>query len=324
MARGRDYSGRHLFIFAMAAILWTVLPSCGNERGGDSSKPVDLTILFSSDLLGKIRSCGCAVEDMGGLGRQVTYIEKIRSSYANVIVLNAGDAFSLDLSFSQPEADLTWDAFRLMRLDAFAPGEIDFIFGVPYLESLGARTGIDMLAANVVDAVTGEPLFGPSYKIMEVEPGLRIGITGVLDETIRFPSYLDASSFEVLPVRETLRRIVPEMKREADVLILLSHLGQERSLTLAREVPDFDLVIAGHGEPLIKQIKTVGETIVVATGSGKYMGRISLTLGRGGERLAGTYMLVPLKEEIAIHDEVKALFDFYGLALTEKEERGSK
>jgi len=298
--------------------------SCGGDRSKSSSDRVELTVVFSSDLLGLIRSCGCAVKDNGGLGRRATYIENAREKYPNLIVVDAGDAMSLDLSYSQKEAELTWDALALMELDAFTPGEIDFIFGLPYLKRVVERTGIDMIAANIVDADTGEPVFGSLYRIVEMEGGLRIGITGVLDDTIRFPGYIDRSSFRVEPVRKTLEKVLPEMKREADFLIILSHLGRERSIELAEDYPDFDLVIAGHGKPLIKQLVQKGKTIVAATGMGQYLGKIRLTLDGSGNYLTGTYSLVTLEAEIGVHPRVKELFDYYGLELTEKEEKKSK
>jgi len=294
--------------------------SCGGDRDGSSSGRVELTVLFSSDLLGLIRSCGCAVKDNGGLGRRATYIEKVRGRYPNVIVLDAGDAMSLDLSYSQVESDLTWDALALMGTDAFTPGEIDFIYGLPYLKRVVGKTGLDMLAANIVDATTGEPVFGKRYKIIEIEGGLKVGIVGVLDDAIRFPGYIDQSSFRVESVRKTLEKVLPDMKREADFLILLSHLGKERSIDLATRVPDFDLVIVGHGKPLIKQLVQKGKTIVAATGMGQYLGKIDLTLDGSGNYIEGRYSLVTLEAEIEIHPGVKDLFDYYGLELTEKEQ----
>jgi 2',3'-cyclic-nucleotide 2'-phosphodiesterase (5'-nucleotidase family) len=298
--------------------------SCGGDEGRRASGRTELMILFSSDLLGLIRSCGCAVADNGGLGRRATYIESMRERYPNLIILDAGDAMSLELSYSQKEADLTWDAFVMMETDAFTPGEIDFIYGLPYLEKVSEKTGLDMLAANIVDAETGEPSLGPPYKIVELEGGLRVGITGVLDDTIRFPGYIDTSPFRVESVRETLERLIPELEREADFLILLSHLGKERSIALAEDFPDLDLVIAGHGKPLIKQLVQKGKTIVAATGMGQYLGRIELTLDEEGNYLTGTYRLVTLEADIEIHPMIRDLFDYYDLALTEKEKTKGK
>ena len=116
---------------------------------------------------------------------------------------------SLDLSFSQKEADLTWDAFAMMETDVFTPGDIDFIYGLPYLRKVSEKTGLAMIAAYIVDAETGEPVFGQPYKIIELEGGIRVGVTGVLDDSIRFPGYIDTNTFRIEPVRETLYRILP-------------------------------------------------------------------------------------------------------------------
>lgn len=316
-----------LIIGSLMLMIFLVLISefsCGGDRDRDSSGRINLMVLFSSDLLGLIRSCGCAVADNGGLGRRATYIEGVREKYPNLILLDAGDAMSLELSYSQKEADLTWDALALMETDAFTPGEIDFIYGLPYLKKASEKTGLDMLAANIVDAETGNPVFGQPYKIIEVEGGIRIGITGVLDDTIRFPGYIDQTPFRIESVRETLDRILPELKQEADFLILLSHLGKDRSIELAEEIPDFDLVIVGHGKPLIKKLVQKGKTIVAATGMGQYLGRIELTLDGSGNYLTGTYRLVTLEAEIGIHPRIKDLFDYYDLELTEKEKNKRK
>jgi 2',3'-cyclic-nucleotide 2'-phosphodiesterase (5'-nucleotidase family) len=323
--RASRYHPLHNSLSIMVLLLVVISSfSCGGDHDRRASDRVELTVVFSSDLLGLIRSCGCAVADNGGLGRRATYIENARERYANLIVLDAGDAMSLDLSYSQQEADLTWDALTLMGLDAFMPGEIDFIYGLPYLKKVVEKTGLEMLAANIVDAVTGEPVFGSRYRIVEIEGGIRVGITGVLDDTIRFPGYIDQSPFRVEPVRKTLESLLPEMKREADFLILLSHLGRDRSIELVESVPDFDLVITGHGKPLIKKLVQKGKTLVVGTGMGQYLGKIELTLDGSGNYLTGTYSLITLEAEIEIHPGVKDLFDYYDLELTDKEEKERK
>jgi len=67
-----------------------------------------------------------------------------------------------------------------------------------------------------------------------------------------------------------------------------------------------------------------GKTIVAATGMGQYLGRIDLTLDGSGNYLTGTYSLVTLEAKIEIHPGVKDLFEYYGLEMTEKEERKRK
>lgn len=300
-----------------------ILQSCEEREGRKAprSGPAELVILYSSDLLGNIRSCGCAEKDMGGLGRWATYVESSRRGVDNLIFLNAGDLFSSKLSFSQREAELTLEALSLMGLDALTPGELDLLFGLRFLRETGRRSGLDILAANLIDAETGETAFGIPYKIIELERGFRVGVTGILDETATFPSYIDTSKFELIPADRALSRIIPKLKSETDYLVLLSHLGSKKSRELAKKLQDFDLIVVGHGKPVVKKIEKEGKTVLVgAGGGGQYLGRLRLSISGSGEHEAVAIKLVPILEEINLHPGVKDLFDQYGVNLTEKEE----
>jgi 2',3'-cyclic-nucleotide 2'-phosphodiesterase (5'-nucleotidase family) len=306
-----------------AALLCVALGfGCGTEgaKKRPPARPDNLTVVFSSDLLGKVRSCGCVIEDMGGLGRWATFTGRIRESVDNLIVVDAGDAFGPELSFTEKEAELEFDAMNVVGLDAFTPGETEFVFGLPFLRQVASRAKFAIVAANIVDPVTGEGIFGAPYIIKTLKGGLRVAIVGVLDDAIRFPAYIDASKFKVLPAIETVKNLVPELKTKADFMIVLSHMGMERSLELARQVGDFDLMVVGHGKPVIKQLEKEGKSIMLATGgSGQYMGRIDLSLSATGVIEEGRMKLLPLNDAIPLNQEVKDLFIQYGVPLTDKE-----
>jgi len=309
-------------VAALCLLLGLSMAACGRHtrESKPAAKPAALTVLFSSDLLGKVRSCGCVVKDMGGLGRRATYIEGMRASVDNFIAVDAGDMFGAGFDFSENEAQLAFESFSMMGLNAFTPGETDFVFGLPFLRELATRATFDVLAANVVDPATGQPVFGKSYAIRELSGGLRVAVTGVLDEAIRFPAYIDTSTFKVLPAAATLARLMPELKAKADFLILLSHAGMDRSKALALAVPGFDLIVVGHGKPIIKELEKSGGAIMLATGGeGQYVGRIDLKLSGAGRIDDGQMRLVPIEDSIELHPGVRELFKKYGEELTDKE-----
>ena len=313
---------RFLILLVVLGLVFS--PSCGKNKREDkkliSRGDKFLTIVFSSDLLGKVRSCGCHVKDMGGLGRMATYVQHVRDSADNLLVVDAGDAFGLDLSYSKTEAELTFDVFNLYGLDVFTPGETDYVFGLDFLKDLQLRSSFDFVEANVIDSKTNKPIFGKAYVVKEYNDGFKVGIVGVLDDSIRFPSYVEQKGLKVLPPAETLERILPRMKKECDFLVLLSHLGLERSMELARNIKDFDCIVVAHKRPVIKKLEKIGKTIVVATGGeGKYMGRLDLKLSPNGTLIDGRLKLEPLDDAVEISPTVKELFKKYGLVLTDKE-----
>jgi len=317
MRMGRQYICGAALLLALGA--WVC--SCGKKTAEQKprARAAETTLLFSSDLLGHVRSCGCVVKDMGGLPRRATYVEGVRASIDNLVMVDAGDAFGPELDYAQKEADLTFESYTVMGLDAFTPGETDFVFGLPFLEELAKRVTFNVVAANLVDPATGQPIFGKTYAIKELKGGLRVGITGILDESIRFPAYIDASRFKVLPAAETLKKLMPELRKNADFLVLLSHAGVDRSKALASEVPGFDLVVIGHGEPIIKDLqKSGGATMLATGGAGQFIGRIDLKLSGAGKIESGQMNLVPIEDTIELSSAVTELFKKYGVELTDK------
>jgi 2',3'-cyclic-nucleotide 2'-phosphodiesterase (5'-nucleotidase family) len=299
-----------------------ILCACSREESDDSRtiKPAHVTILYSGDLLGNILTCGCTAEDSGGLGRRATYTVETKGREENVLVLDVGDLFSSEISFSKKEAELTMDALDLMGVDVLTPGEKEFIFGLPFLQAADENFSFDLVAANIVDPYSGDPVFGSGYVVKELAGGLRIAITGVLDESIRFPGYIDDSGFRIEPAEEALRRVLPAMKEEADFLILLSHMGMEHSKLLLTDIVDFDLAIIGHGKPIVKRLEKFGKTVILAAGGiGQYLGRADITISSSGEMVTGNMKLVMLPNEMAVHQGVADLFSDYGLPMTEKE-----
>jgi 2',3'-cyclic-nucleotide 2'-phosphodiesterase (5'-nucleotidase family) len=297
-----------------------MLHGCGGGSDSGDVESASVTLLFSSDMLGKIRSCGCAVEDSGGLGRRATYTQTVREGSREVLVLDAGDAFSLDLSFTKKEAELTIESFSLIGVDVFTPGEMEFIFGLPFLKALAENAAFEMIAANVVEPSTGLSVFGKQYTVITLKGGLRVAITGILDETIKFPAYIDRSTFEIQPAEVTLRKVIPLMKKEADFLVLLSHMGMDRTRDLLSRVKDFDIVVTGHGKPMMKETDKVGKTLLLGTGGlGQYLGRVDMELSPRGTIEYGRMRLIPLPDDIEIHPGIREIFRVYGIPLTDKE-----
>jgi 2',3'-cyclic-nucleotide 2'-phosphodiesterase (5'-nucleotidase family) len=308
-----------LLVILSVFLLMVMGCSQRQKEGGRDENVKILTVVYSSDLLGKIRTCECEAADMGGIGRIATFVERMKKDNPNILVLDAGDNFSIDLSFSRKEAKLTWESFDIAGYDILTPGELEFVFGLPFMLEMFSKSKFDVVTANIVDPISGEQLFGSPYRTMTLPNGINVGITGVLDEKIEFPGYVDQSAFAVLPAQSSIRKILPEMKKHADFLILLSHMGLEKTKKLVENVREFDLVIVGHGIPVTKKIIEVGKTRIVATGSsGRYMGRINLEMTPGAKVGKCSMKLVSLESAMAIHPEVKELFRKYEVRLIEE------
>src|SRR5205814_8373090 len=156
---------------------------------------------------------------------------------------------------------------------------------------------IEFLAQNVRTADFGDPVFAP-YALREVN-GVPVAIVGQA-----FPYTPIAHPRYFVPdwtfgIREQeLQHVVDEVRRKAQVVVLLSHNGMDVDLKLASRVTGIDLILGGHthdGVPRpIPIANASGTTLVTNAGcNGKFLAVVDLDVRNG--RIADLrYRLLPV------------------------------
>lgn len=122
-----------------------------------------------------------------------------------------------------------------------------------------------------------ERYFEP-YLIQQVGQ-IKVGVIGlaahILDKTtperFREGQYLTIGD-------EELGGLIEEVRGQgADLILLLSHNGLNQDIQLLKDVPGIDICLSSHTHNRIHEPITVGETIVIQSGShGSFLGRIDL------------------------------------------------
>jgi hypothetical protein len=77
--------------------------------------------------------------------------------------------------------------------------------------------------------------------------GKKIGVTAVLGK--EYQKEVRNSEVAMSDPREALQQIMPQLKGKADLLVLLANATSEESIQLARQFPDFDVVVTAGGPP---------------------------------------------------------------------------
>lgn len=127
--------------------------------------------------------------------------------------------------------------------------------------------------------------FAKKYDIYETLEGTRIAFIGL---TASYPeSYLPLGWDVTDPILE-LAKIYEECKGKANYYVLLSHLGYETDVRIAKENSWLDVIIGGHTHHLLENGEMVNETLLTAAGKhGQYFGEINLF-----DKEAKTYAVV--------------------------------
>jgi 5'-nucleotidase / UDP-sugar diphosphatase len=186
--------------------------------------------------------------NIGGIARRATLVKQIRSEQKAkdipVWLVDAGD-FSGGTFFSleyQGEADVA--AMNAVGYAFATLGNHEFNYSLAQTRRLIGLAGYPILCANALLKATKEPL-AQVYKVEQAGP-LRVGIFGLVTvETRSYPAAKEGVSI-VDPVR-TARKVVAQLRAEkADLIVLISHCGEEMDKRLASMVPGIDVIVGGH------------------------------------------------------------------------------
>jgi len=163
-----------------------------------------------------------------------------------VLVLDAGDALNGEVGLGLlTKGEMQVAAMNLMEYDAMTIGSGDLTIGWAELGKRMSEAHFPLLSANLVDAETGK-LVGQPYVIEDLTPEHRAAIIGLTDPyAADLLAAIHERPAQVLDPLETARRYVDELAGQADIIIVLSHLGYDDDVKLATAIPEIDLIVGG-------------------------------------------------------------------------------
>lgn len=199
---------------------------------------VHLTIVHTNDLHGHVENFAA-----------VSQIAKdLRARNPNTLFLDAGDCITGTPVSTFFQGTPIFDVMNAMGYDAGTIGNHEFDHGWKRIHEFVDLAKRPMLCANAKDP-DGKAFGDAPYKVFSVggANGARVGVIGLVTDGVPAMSTASASAgctFEA-PI-DAARRLVPEVRRKADVVVLLTHCGVEADAALAGAVPGIDLIVGGH------------------------------------------------------------------------------
>jgi 2',3'-cyclic-nucleotide 2'-phosphodiesterase (5'-nucleotidase family) len=223
-------------------------------------------------------------------------IAQQRAAFSNLLLLDAGDTLFSDRPLTrQSKGALIIEAMNLMGYNAMALGEGDLQLGVGPLQERIAEAKFPILSANV--RLTGkDTLFAEPFTIIPIA-GHRIGILGLTGMPEEVPR-----GFAVDDPLEAARRFLPAVTQQADLVIILSHLGWIENARLADLSSDVDLIVGGGSLPMGGQPYRAGMTGTRLTQTerptvghaGRYIGQWNIVLKSDGSAVFEGWRMIPL------------------------------
>ena len=198
-----------------------------------------------------------------------TMVDSLRAIYPDLLLFSAGDNRTGNPVNDQYEP-VNYPMIELMNRTGFdlcTLGNHEWDAGIVNLQNDIERAGFPFLCANVIVPETVSLSIKP-FVTMEHQ-GVKMAVVGMIE--VRHdgipgahPDKLKEVSFKrpemVLPDYKYLRK-------ENDVVILLSHCGLEDDMDLAQANPWLDAIIGGHTHTLVEKPSETNGVLITQSGS---------------------------------------------------------
>lgn len=202
---------------------------------------------------------------IGGFAALVTAIKQVREKEGkeNVLLVDSGDTFSDDLLGNFTKGKAVIEMMNAVGYDFMALGNHDFDYGRDRTEELQQMADFPFRAANIIDEPSGQSIFGEPYIIKEFE-GMKVAILALGYHNTNLTGNKD--NFKDLNFRkgtDVLEEILPDLKKRADIIVVLSHQGTAVDKLTAEKFEEIDLIIGGHSHDLLEESEKINNTYIV-------------------------------------------------------------
>ena len=264
--------GALLFALALAAAC-TAAPAPPTTAGATGALAADrIQILHTGDIHGHLEaqvvSSGTSSFNQGGMAALAALVDRYRArAPERTLLLDAGDAWQGTFISNANQGQAVVQAMSLMRYDAQVLGNHDFDWGQDVLARRAKEASFPFLAANVIDQSGATPSFAKPYIVKDLGIA-KVAVLGL--SRVDTPTVTKAANtvgLRFLPLADTLRRYIGELRRAADIVVVLDHNGAQEDARLAESVPDIDVIVGGHDHTPLRNGMLVGKTTIVDPGA---------------------------------------------------------
>ncbi|MEM8957153.1 MAG: bifunctional metallophosphatase/5'-nucleotidase [Pseudomonadota bacterium] len=299
--------------------------------GGVAQAEYVLHILHINDLHSRIEpvnkyNATCSEEEeaadecFGGVARLATLLnetrDRLEAEGANVITLDAGDQFQGSLIYTTYKGRAAAEFMTEIGFDVMAAGNHEFDDGPVNFADFIARVPFPVISGNL--DVAGEPLLAEvlgNSVVLEVG-GEQIGIvSAVATDTVDTSS--PGPNVIFFDEVEALTEDVAELQAEGvNKIIALTHVGLNRDMEIAAQVPGLDAVVGGHSHTYLNSEDPdawgpypvmVGAVPVVQAGAyGRWLGHLVLTFDDEGNVISATGGPIAIGPDIAKDPDIAA------------------
>ncbi|WP_176142420.1 bifunctional metallophosphatase/5'-nucleotidase [Halobacillus hunanensis] len=151
------------------------------------------------------------------------------------------------------------------------------------LYSLYDKADFEIVCANLHSQKTAQPHWLKPYKVVQSKHGVKIGVIGL---TAPFETFYRLLGWSIDSPFDVLDQLLEEVQGQADIIVLLSHLGMYDDEEIAKRYRGIDVIIGGHTHHLFQNGEITNESILTAVGKhGTHLGEVLIEWDHGTQSI---------------------------------------
>jgi hypothetical protein len=184
-------------------------------------------------------------KDIGGIARRATLVKQIRAREKNVFLFDGGDCMDGTPFSTEFFGKADYDAMNGVGYDFAVPGNHDF--------NMTAQQFASWLALS--SSRTCSPTYtirtGPTNNVRSPRTRSPIGTVcgSPCSALTTYSTRTYKAAAEAYRLRDPLdvaREMIPLLRKQADLVVIVAHVGHEVEWQIAREVPGVDVIVGAH------------------------------------------------------------------------------
>ncbi len=229
--------------------------------------------------------------------------------FPNHFRVDSGDFFGMAGDQDSLKSEYMVQAMDKLGYDVVTLGEREFNFGQAFLLGAFKKTKIDVVSSNLVYADTKKPFVKP-YVIRKM-CNARVAFFGLIGTDVKLRTLASERGLMIQDPVATAKALVPELRKKADVIVLLSHIGLTEGQKLTLEVPGIDVMVFGHQPGLFREITKTNGVINTRSGErGQYIPGIHLVV-EDGKLASYDGEVVTLDDKVPADDDMNRSVDAF-------------
>jgi 5'-nucleotidase len=292
-------------------------------QGLAQAEEIPITLLHLNDVY---RIQANPETHMGGLARVATLVKKIEAENENTYFFFGGDTLSPSLESQFYRGEQMIAAWNQLGVKTAVLGNHEFDFGPQVMLHRIGQSQFQWLGANVLDAKTGQRLFGirdavafhiPTKAMKAKQASIQMIVTGVMTTETEISSRPGDSVRFADPIQTMAQTMKRVQKYKPQITVFLTHLPMKQDQQLARLYQPA-LILGGHDHTVMQSI--VGKTPIYKVGAdAPYLGKFTLvwdTTKRSVTRIDSE--LIPVTSDIPEDPEFVSALSHYETDLKAK------